>query len=781
MSLHSIDIPTVLGISVILLSSLTGASWSAETPRSATVTLVVHEGQSLRQIAEQYLGDPDLWQEILHASGLEFPTQVKPGVTLQIPRTQIAIATHALNQALIQIQKATEAGARVLAADNINRAIQQRDEALAQRKQSHWERVITLARRAQTEAEQALVKTLALRQAATQAILSSRSGQVQLQKPLYPQWESIGVGTTLMEKEKIRTLSKSHAEVLFTDESQLRLGPNSLALIQKVRVDLLNHRPQAEVSLVEGDLFALLGSAPEARTLDIQVPGVSSQHGSSDFWISHKDDTTKIANYDDQALEVNAEGNQITLQQQQGAVVTGDQASSSPQALLATPKLLAPEDGQSTPPRQVVLRWGEIEGADHYWVEVASDPTFRTQLRHQRRLSAPEERLMNLEEGNYYWRVSTVDPAGFPSAWSRPRRFLVQQDNSAPYIALDTPQQGAVLRTQSVLIKGAVEEGAKLTLNTQPVPVSSNGRFETTLPLQPGVNRFQLKVFDAAGNVTERQRSIIHMPDEPAFIGYADSLPKINNKHFIVSNPEFLLRGWTNPKARVVADSLTHAFTARTYASPTKDFQLPLRVNDAEEPFRLRVTSPSGHVTEDRILVSRDTDSPIFKVAGDLPRITSKTHWQLSGKVTGATRLTFNGTPVALKGQGFRLSWNLRQGVNTLELVAEDQVGNTTLWQREVFLDRNPPKLLNHSVSPSLAGQQVEILAQAADDSGMKRAARFNLATGRWSHTGTLLLDSSNGTYRGVLALPRAASRQITLQSVTLEDYLGNRRTYQLQ
>ncbi len=157
------------------------------------------------------------------------------------------------------------------------------------------------------------------------AVLSSRSGQVQSQKPLEPQWGSIDTGATLVEKEKIRTLSESHAEVLFTDESQLRLGPNSLALIQKVRVDLLKHRPQSEVSLVEGDLFALLGNAPESRTLDIQVPGVSSQQGSSDFWISHKDNTTKVANYDDKALEVNAEGNRIMLQQQQGAVMTGDQ------------------------------------------------------------------------------------------------------------------------------------------------------------------------------------------------------------------------------------------------------------------------------------------------------------------------------------------------------------------------------------------------------------------------------------------------------------------------
>jgi hypothetical protein len=781
MPLHSIDNPAVLGVSVVLFSIITGTLWAAQTQRGSTVTLIVHEGQSLRQIAEQYLGDPDLWQEILRASDLESPAQVKPGVTLHIPRTQIALATDALNQALAQIQKATKVGARVLAADIIRHAIELNDEALTQRKASHWERVVVLARQAQIEAEKALAKSLALRDVATQAILSSRSGQVQSQKPLEPRWTSIDVGTTLVEKEKVRTLSKSHAEVLFTDESQLRLGPNSLALIQRVRVDLLNNRPQSEVSLVEGDLFALLGSAPEAQTLDIQVPGVSGQKGSSDFWVSHKNNTTKIANYDDQAMEVNAEGNRITLQQQQGAVVTGDQAPSAPKALLATPKLLAPEDGQNVPSQQVLLRWEQVPDASHYWVEVASDTTFRDQLLHQRRLSVPEERLTHLDEGNYYWRVSTVDSTGFPSGWSRPRRFLVRHDTTAPYVVIAAPEQGAVVRTQDVVIQGTVERGVKLTLNAQPVRIAADGRFDTTLPLQPGLNRLQFEVFDAASNVTSRERSVIYMPDEAAFISYDGALARLDTKHFLTASREFSLRGWTNSEARVDVESLINTFTARTYASPTGEFQLPLRVSGAQEPFRLQVTSPSGYVTKDRFLVSRDTAPPALRVTKDLPPVTRQAHWQLNGQIAGATRLTFNGNPVVFKEQNFALSWDLQPGVNTLELIAEDPVGNTSRWQRTMVLDRDPPKLLDHAVSISPAGQSVEVLARAEDVSGIKRTARFSLVAGRWAHTGDLVLESTSGVYRGVVTLPRKAGRKVTLQSVTLEDYLGNRRTYRLQ
>jgi hypothetical protein len=124
---------------------------------------------------------------------------------------------------------------------------------------------------------------------------------------------------------------------------------------------------------------------------------------------------------------------------------------------------LAPEDGQSVPFQQVLLHWEEVAGASHYRVEVASDTTFRDQLLHQRRLIVPEKRLTHLEEGNYYWRVSRVNLEGFLSGWTRPRRFLVRQDTTAPSVVVEAPEQGAVLRTQPVVIHGTVERGVKLT------------------------------------------------------------------------------------------------------------------------------------------------------------------------------------------------------------------------------------------------------------------------------------------------------------------------------
>src|SRR3972149_6993872 len=79
--------------------------------------------QTIRQIAERYLDDANLWPEILQASGLNSITQLRPGITLRIPANEISTANKALVDALLQIQTANLAGAQLFAPLNIGKAI----------------------------------------------------------------------------------------------------------------------------------------------------------------------------------------------------------------------------------------------------------------------------------------------------------------------------------------------------------------------------------------------------------------------------------------------------------------------------------------------------------------------------------------------------------------------------------------------------------------------------------------------------------------------------------
>ena len=115
-----------------LAALLTLQALPAMAAEGEVVTVRLKEGQSLRDLAAEHLGDPDLWAEILRLNDLSVG-DVHTGIELKIPVGPVANANRALAESLSLIQQATEQGARLFAADRIGQAIQLRDAAVAKR------------------------------------------------------------------------------------------------------------------------------------------------------------------------------------------------------------------------------------------------------------------------------------------------------------------------------------------------------------------------------------------------------------------------------------------------------------------------------------------------------------------------------------------------------------------------------------------------------------------------------------------------------------------------
>ena len=50
-----------------------------------TITVTIGSDQTIREVAEKYLSDPDLWPEILKSSGIQSVADLHPGMELTIP------------------------------------------------------------------------------------------------------------------------------------------------------------------------------------------------------------------------------------------------------------------------------------------------------------------------------------------------------------------------------------------------------------------------------------------------------------------------------------------------------------------------------------------------------------------------------------------------------------------------------------------------------------------------------------------------------------------------
>jgi hypothetical protein len=744
------------------------------------LTVRVEEGDTLRALAAEHLGDPDLWTEILRANGLSAITDVHPGLELRIPAAEVAQANRALEAALEAIQRATVEGARLFAPDEIAEAIRLRDQGVAERKGGRWAEAIRLAEQSRTHASQALTLALEQRDAAAEALLSDRQGWVEGQRPQDLLWTDRALNAILIEEEKVRTLSRSTAQITFRDESRLRLNANSQALIQRMRVDPLSREEEAKVSLIEGDFYALLTGKSQRRNFELEVPEVQTQIESTNFWVRRDTSGSKFTNYDEGSLQVSAQGASVDLGRNEATLVRSGAPPSDKIDVLPPPALVAPRDDEMAFNAGVELSWGAVGDAAGYWLELAYDPGFRRMLQSRWGLSDLRYDPGALDMGTYYWRVAALDKFGLPGERTDAWRFHVQTDVTPPYLSIGGPEEGTILRTAPIRLQGESEPGVTLRLNGEPVALGADGRFDLPYRPSPGPNTVALEAEDAAGNRTERRRTFTFMPDQHAAVEFDPGIPSLSARHFVTEREVISIGGQTEANARVVIAAADGAERASSYADPEGRFGVNVSLRAPEERFAVKVVSPSGFVSEDEFRVTIDQDPPPIELEAPPPLVTAVEWLPLRGRLPDGQRLLIDGEPAELIDGTFDEAVTLRQGRNAIELVATDLVGNVSVEKLEVVLDQEPPQLVEQGVTPGRAapGDRVSVEVVASDASGMKQAAPFTLQVGDGTVSDFLRFDPSRGSYRSTFVVSEGMQGAVALKEIELEDYAGNRQRY---
>jgi hypothetical protein len=757
---------------------LIGHGALAQTEDVLTVT--VEEGDTLRDLAARHLGDPDLWTEILRANRLDAITDVRPGLELEIPAGEVAQANRALENALGAIQEATEEGARLFAPDEIAEAIRLRDQGVAARKDGDWAEAIRLADLSQTAASEALALALEQRDAAAEALLSDRHGWVEGQRPQDLVWTDRALNAVLIEEEKVRTLSRSTAQITFRDDSRLRLNPNSQALIQRMRVDPLSREEEAKVSLIEGDLYALLAGKSQRRNFELEVPEVETRIDSTSFWVHRDDSGSKFANYDERVLQVSAQGESVDLGRNEATLVRSGAPPSDKIDILPPPALLAPQDDEVAFNAAVELAWSPVDAAAGYWLEVAHDPGFRHMVQSRWGLTDVRYDPGDLDIGAYYWRIAALDKFGLPGEQTDPWRFHVRTDVTPPYLAIGGPEEGAIVRETPIRLQGESEPGATLTLNGEPISIDTAGGFDLPYPPSLGPNTVRVEAQDAAGNTTERHRTFVFMPDQQAAVEFDEAIPRLSARHFVTDREVISIAGRTDADARVVIAAADGTERASSYAGPDGRFGINVPLQGPEEGFAVEVVAPSGFVSRDEFRVTIDHEPPPIELEAPPPLVTAVEWLPLRGRLAGGGSLLIDGRPATLIEDTFDETVTLSQGPNAIELVATDLVGNVSVEKLEVFLDQEPPQLVSQKVSPSRAdpGATVTVEVVASDASGMKQAAPFSLRIGDATVSDFLRFNPQSGSYRSTVVVSEGTQGPVALQDIELEDYAGNRQRY---
>ncbi len=761
-----------LGLLTIFASGL-GYKATAQTAAlgAPLQKVAFSETDTIRGLVGQYLGDPDLWPTVLRINGIASPAEVLPGMELLLPVRQVAAADAALAASLTAIQKANSEGARIFAPTEIGAAIENRESAVAQREFGEWRAVVDFSEIATTFAAQALEISIQQRDRSAEAVVSDVQGDVEGRAPAEPRWSGRDMNDILVEFERLRTLSNSTTQVTFRDLSRLRLNPNSNATIQRMRSDPLTGGEVTKVSLANGDFYALLNQLSDKTQFEIEVPGIESTTNSSDFWIKSDQTGARFVNYDAEELEINREGETIALGENEGVVV-GD-VSTTIADVLDSPILEAPELGTVIYKPVTQLSWNRFEGAEAYWLEVATDPGFN-----QMQISEWGVRgtafEAELAPARYHWRVAALDPLGLPGQWSTAQDFFVRIDETPPFLTILAPGDGVVVSEPTVEVLGASEPEALVLLNGVFLPPERDGSFITTFALSPGENRITVEATDPAGNKSTRSQTVVFRPAETVDISLDSGTPRIGSA-LATRTAELTVRGTTTAQfeAPLVVRDATGAIAVQTRVQTDRSFNFT--VPATEDPLRyvIEVLAPDNRV-EGTIAFDVVSDLVPPEIVLDLPppRATADTTLSLTGRVDDAVILLLDGTPVPLTGGRFDLTVSLVPGLNSFDMIASDATGNVTATRWQTLLDNEPPDIRSVDLNrPRGDGGPIEIVVEAADASGLVQAAPYVIEIAGVEASGFLRCDNTLGICRA--SLPPEAG-ELRLVELIVEDYAGN-------
>ena len=744
------------------------------------LTVTVRENQSLRDIAKEYLGNPNLWVDILRANKLTSASDIKVGMSLKIPATALMRANRALRGALDIIDKATMAGARLFAPDIIADAIEIRNRAIAKRNIGQYDLSYKLARESKEKAREALRICIANQNVPAEAIINYRKGTVQHRGTDVRIWNSAIINTILIEGERVRTLSESYAGILFRDESRLRLEENSLALIQKMRSNKLANTEDSSICLLEGDLSAFLGGSRKGDNFRLEIPDIETKIRSSHFWVSRDKKATRFSNYDGE-LEITTRYDSLVIRKDQGSVVGRKQKKLELQKLLPRTHLISPPTSADIFDGRLVLEWEPVERAHSYWLEISNDKSFNKVVFSKKTLTSKRYVQENAPQEVYYWRVAAVDKHGLPGTKSEVRMLKVLKDTIPPYLLVTAPPQDAVVRDSIITLVGEAELGATVLVEGDPLKLDPKGRFRAFIPLSLGVNTLSVEARDSADNVTLQKLKVTFLPDtELGVFNFDGSMNQVSPNHFLVQGKGFILIGKTVKDSSISLKSVQSPYKANTYADKSGFFHLSVPLSQPKEEFIFIRRIPSGQVTEARLVVEIRASQPVIQLTNPLPKVTTEQKLTLSGRVRYGTALRINGREVTLTKGEFKETVELKTGSNYLRLEARDAVKNVTIVEKELILDQQAPSLqkVEFSKNKAKGGELIRIKVYAKDSSRMKRAAPYTVKVSSFVYNGFLILSRAKGVFVGNVRLPKNVRGKVKLTKVLLEDYYGNRKEY---
>ncbi|MEW5979049.1 MAG: FecR domain-containing protein [Acidobacteriota bacterium] len=343
-------------------------------------------------------------------------------------------------------------------------------------------------------------------------------GTVKVKKADSIQWVNADPQTVLEAGDYVQTASDSHARIIFPEGTTYRLKPDSLIVVQENSEDPQTQAKKVSVRVTSGAVD-LSTSRRDTVNSTSEVSAASAT--------ASMDDESRMAVETNPALKTARfqlhKGSARVVQGQQSyrigpyERVTAESQKLSVEKVLGPPELLTPNserpvistDGRKT---RVEFTWRPVPQARAYKIRIANSSVFSKVLREEIVKDRIRYVTSGLEEGTYYWAVSSIDANGEVSKESDPNKFTLINKASADRESDLLLSIDQVIRISNIFeIIGRTDPGASVVINEEPVPlISADGTFKHfTSPLpHKGKNIITITAQDRSGNSKTIRREV---------------------------------------------------------------------------------------------------------------------------------------------------------------------------------------------------------------------------------------------------------------------------------
>jgi hypothetical protein len=467
-------------------------------------------GEDLREYCRKEFGKSNLWQALLLYNGYSGTEEVKGGSKLTIPDKTIQRYLKAEANLRERFSKSIGNGAKIFATDKVDKIEAYFTEAEKAFKTGKFKE----ARKLQQKLDRELSETEKICEEASnhkvEAKVYDMRGNVDRQPAGVFTWKKLHTHDALMEKDKVRTLKNSFADIIFKDESHIFLDENSMMLIKKMRENRLNSRKSSSVVLVKGDLQALLLSA-SSKDFSLKIPEVKTDIKSNSFWMRREENKdVKISNYNG-SIEIASAGKAVTIKKNEGVKVKYKSQPSQPVRLLDPPKNLTVRKGKNG----YVLFWDKVNGAKYYQLQVSGDRLFQKQIVAVKKTGKNKTAVSNLSEGIYFWRVRSFSKDDLPGNYSYPAQLIYRKNTSRPFLAFNKKING-----DSLELEIETQAGNTVSVNGIKTATAEKKLTVLTVPLTEGKNEIYIEVTSPYGEKSRKSFSLIHSGKPSVIFSY---------------------------------------------------------------------------------------------------------------------------------------------------------------------------------------------------------------------------------------------------------------------